>query len=294
MYEKTLCALRCGRGFCFALLCLAHSAAHGLAVGICSISGARTDGSIRGHRRFPAPRPTACRERRRRSVCRSERIHHLLPCFGGLSGLVIPIIGADALAAGSARFQSPIDQWKETLARDGKTRRLENSFGCCNIGVRLRRQSPCALHEPSPLIPSFSPNGGEGARRAVEGDSDRFMVPMHAKKRKEALHVPERSLTSSLSPTVGYLYSGVRPSSAAATWACSSGSDCPNATGSPCVSAPEDGRTPLNTYRGNALGDQPENAQGLKAQPKRTTMGAGLQPSIFWGTLFPGLCPRLE
>ena len=26
--------------------------------------------------------------------------------------------------------------------------------------------------------------GGEGARRAVAGDSDRFMVPMHAKKRK--------------------------------------------------------------------------------------------------------------
>src|SRR5439155_15517151 len=42
----------------------------------------------------------------------------------------------------------------------------------------------------------------------------------------------------------------VRPSSAAATSARSSGSDCPNATGSPCVSAPEDGRTPLNTYTG--------------------------------------------
>jgi hypothetical protein len=28
-----------------------------------------------------------------------------------------------------------------------------------------------ALHEPNPLIPSFSPTGGEGARRAVEGDS---------------------------------------------------------------------------------------------------------------------------
>jgi hypothetical protein len=28
-----------------------------------------------------------------------------------------------------------------------------------------------ALHEPNPLIPSFSPSGGEGARRAVEGDS---------------------------------------------------------------------------------------------------------------------------
>src|SRR5437867_2226278 len=27
--------------------------------------------------------------------------------------------------------------------------------------------------EPDPLIPSFSPSGGEGARRAVEGDSER-------------------------------------------------------------------------------------------------------------------------
>ena len=41
-----------------------------------------------------------------------------------------------------------------------------------------------ALHEPNPLIPSFSPSGGEGARRAVEGDSNRFMVPLHAKKRE--------------------------------------------------------------------------------------------------------------
>src|SRR5207302_6493036 len=29
-----------------------------------------------------------------------------------------------------------------------------------------------------PLIPSFSPSGGEGARRAVEGDSDWFMAPI--------------------------------------------------------------------------------------------------------------------
>src|SRR5207245_10188811 len=47
-----------------------------------------------------------------------------------------------------------------------------------------------SLHEPHPLIPSFSPSGGEGARRAVEGDSDRFMVPKHAQMRKEAFHEP--------------------------------------------------------------------------------------------------------
>jgi hypothetical protein len=45
-----------------------------------------------------------------------------------------------------------------------------------------------------------------------------------------------------------HVLGGVRPSSAAATSARSSGSDCPNATGSPCVSASEDGRTPLNTF----------------------------------------------
>ena len=35
------------------------------------------------------------------------------------------------------------------------------------IHVRILEVFP--FHEPYPLIPSFSPNGGEGARRAVEG-----------------------------------------------------------------------------------------------------------------------------
>ncbi|PYJ83983.1 MAG: hypothetical protein DME22_14275 [Verrucomicrobia bacterium] len=38
-----------------------------------------------------------------------------------------------------------------------------------------------ATHELYPLIPSFSPSGGEGARRAVEGDSHRFMAPIHVR-----------------------------------------------------------------------------------------------------------------
>ena len=38
-----------------------------------------------------------------------------------------------------------------------------------------------AFHEPYPLIPSFSPSGGEGARRAVEGDSDRFMASIQVR-----------------------------------------------------------------------------------------------------------------
>jgi hypothetical protein len=33
-------------------------------------------------------------------------------------------------------------------------------------------------HEPHPLIPSFSPSEGEGARRVVEGDLQRFMAPI--------------------------------------------------------------------------------------------------------------------
>jgi len=60
-----------------------------------------------------------------------------------------------------------------------------------SITVKARDwQATASLHEPYPLIPSFSPSGGEGARRAVEGDSDRFMVPMHAKKRKGTFHEP--------------------------------------------------------------------------------------------------------
>src|SRR6185369_7688725 len=52
------------------------------------------------------------------------------------------------------------------------------------------------LHEPNPLTPSLSPTGGEGARRAGEGDSAWFMVPMHAQKRKEALHEPADEVTA--------------------------------------------------------------------------------------------------
>ncbi len=44
------------------------------------------------------------------------------------------------------------------------------------------------------------------------------------------------------------VFSGVRPSPAAATSARSGGSLCPNATGFPCASAPEDRRTPINTH----------------------------------------------
>src|SRR5213592_3728770 len=40
--------------------------------------------------------------------------------------------------------------------------------------ARIRNRTR-TFHEPYPLIPSFSPSGGEGARRAVEGDSTGFM-----------------------------------------------------------------------------------------------------------------------
>jgi hypothetical protein len=40
---------------------------------------------------------------------------------------------------------------------------------------------PESTHEPDPLIPSFSPSGGEGARRADEGNSQRFKAPTHVR-----------------------------------------------------------------------------------------------------------------
>src|SRR6185369_2627791 len=47
-----------------------------------------------------------------------------------------------------------------------------------------------ALHEPNPLTPSLSPTGGEGARRAGEGDSPWFMVPMRGREIVATLHEP--------------------------------------------------------------------------------------------------------
>src|SRR5439155_5190497 len=68
----------------------------------------------------------------------------------------------------------------------------ENAFSVVLSALHpaLRCDSPRLLHEPHPLILSFSPSGGEGARRAGEGVSDRFTAPMHAEKRKEASHEP--------------------------------------------------------------------------------------------------------
>src|SRR5881396_1569492 len=48
------------------------------------------------------------------------------------------------------------------------------------VPMRVQKRKE-AFHEPCPLIPSFSPSGGEGARRAVEGDSDRFMASIHVR-----------------------------------------------------------------------------------------------------------------
>jgi hypothetical protein len=46
-------------------------------------------------------------------------------------------------------------------------------------------------HEPNPLTPSLSPSAGEGARRAGEGDSAWFMVPIRGRRTVEASHEPE-------------------------------------------------------------------------------------------------------
>src|SRR6185503_15873329 len=57
--------------------------------------------------------------------------------------------------------------------------------------IHVRILEVFTIHEPYPLIPSFSPSGGEGARRAVEGDSDRFMAPTHVKTLEVfAIHEP--------------------------------------------------------------------------------------------------------
>src|SRR5437588_11384978 len=67
--------------------------------------------------------------------------------------------------------------------------------GACS-GARLDATTsvealPHPSHEPYPLIPSFSPSGGEGARRAAEGDSDRFKVPTRVQFLEVfALHEP--------------------------------------------------------------------------------------------------------
>ena len=47
-----------------------------------------------------------------------------------------------------------------------------------------------ATHEPYPLIPSFSPSGGEGARRAVEGG-----IPVHGSV--ESVHKTLRQVKQS-------------------------------------------------------------------------------------------------
>src|SRR5438132_10381251 len=51
--------------------------------------------------------------------------------------------------------------------------------------------SKFSFHEPYPLTPSLSPTGGEGARRAGEGDSAWFMVPMRGRRTVEAAHEPQ-------------------------------------------------------------------------------------------------------
>ena len=49
-----------------------------------------------------------------------------------------------------------------------------------------------ATHEPHPLTPSLFPNGGEGARRADEGDAAWFIVSLREHEPVEAPHEPER------------------------------------------------------------------------------------------------------
>src|SRR6266496_5626474 len=72
------------------------------------------------------------------------------------------------------------------------------------------------------------------------------------------------ALTPALS-SERYLFTGVRPSSAAATSARSSQSDISQAGSFSSVSAPEDGRTPLNTYSESARSER--NILGRSGSP---------------------------
>ena len=68
-------------------------------------------------------------------------------------------------------------------------RRLEEIQTFCE---KFKKEQ-VAFHEPNPLTPSLSPSGGEGARRAGEGDSAWFMVPMRGKKTVLAFHESQRA-----------------------------------------------------------------------------------------------------
>jgi hypothetical protein len=76
------------------------------------------------------------------------------------------------------------------------------SFYPPSFVVRVARSASggrSAFHEPDPLIPSFSPSGGEGARRAVEGDHDQFMAWIRVQFLRLSSHEPNgrsRSLHS--------------------------------------------------------------------------------------------------
>ena len=52
----------------------------------------------------------------------------------------------------------------------------------------------------APLTPSLSPNGGEGARRAGEGDFAWFMAPMRDFEVVEPSHAPQAKSWSTRPP----------------------------------------------------------------------------------------------
>jgi hypothetical protein len=91
-------------------------------------------------------------------------------------------------------------------------------------------------------------------------------------------------------PALRFWSAPAEPSSAAATSARSSASVCPNDTGSPCVSAPEDGRTPLNTYDAALHGSQ-DGRPYSKYAPRFGGVSQPIFPSLLLATPRQALLP---
>ena len=91
-------------------------------------------------------------------------------------------------------FREPSRPRSRAASRNGHPRRTvraepEHIPPCMRI-PNQNHANLASIHIHTLRAPSFSPSGGEGARRAVEGDSHRFKIAMHDSRVVEALHEP--------------------------------------------------------------------------------------------------------